>query len=137
MNANCFPPRSRQCPGRTAWTGRRDSSCKHRTGRYQKTTTYAEYVEEVAKKILQTKRFQYAIYSANYGVDFLADIGKMRSQISLPVIKRQAEEALEAHVEIEQSEVVDIAFVGDKVVFTVQIEGARGKTKMEVDIWQR
>lgn len=106
-------------------------------GRYQKTTTYAEYVEEVAKKILQTKRFQYAIYSANYGVDFLADIGKMRSQISLPVIKRQAEEALEAHVEIEQSEVVDIAFVGDKVVFTVQIEGARGKTKMEVDIWQR
>lgn len=106
-------------------------------GRYVKTTTYAEYLEEITKKILQTKRFQYAIYSANYGVDFLAEIGKMRSHISLAVIKRQAEEALEAHLEIEQAQVVDIQMGENNVVFTVQIEGARGKTRVEVDVWQR
>lgn len=106
-------------------------------GRYLKTTTYDEYLEEVAKKILNTKRFQYSIYSDRMGVDFLRDIGKLRNQVSLPDIKVQVEEALEAHSEIERADVVDIHFEHNQVVFTVEIEGVRGKTKVEVNVWQR
>ncbi|MFB0832810.1 DUF2634 domain-containing protein [Brevibacillus laterosporus] len=106
-------------------------------GRYLKTSTYAEYVEETAKKILHTKRFHYLIYSEQYGVDFLDDVGKMRSVIGLPVVKLQAEEALEAHPEIERAEVTDIKIERKLVIFSLQIEGLRGKTKVVVDIWQR
>ncbi|MGC5327112.1 DUF2634 domain-containing protein [Brevibacillus sp. SYSU BS000544] len=106
-------------------------------GRFLKTLTYAEYLEEVAKKILNTKRFQYSIYSERMGVDFLDDIGKLRNQLSLPAIKVQVEEALEAHSEIEQAEVTDIHFEHEQVVFTVAIEGVRGKTRVEVNVWQR
>jgi Protein of unknown function (DUF2634) len=106
-------------------------------GRYVRTQTYAEYLEEVAKKILNTKRFRYAIYSENYGVDFLTDIGRMRSGLSLPVIKTQAEEALEAHSEIERAEVLDIRFEGNRVIFVLEVEGVRGRTRTEVDAWPR
>ena len=63
------------------WTYRFDWKTKQfmqgPDGRYVRTQTYAEYLEESAKKILNTKRFRYAIYSENYGVDFLTDIGRM------------------------------------------------------------
>jgi Protein of unknown function (DUF2634) len=123
------------------WTYRFDRQTKQlmqgSDGRYVRTQTYAEYLEEVAKKILNTKRFRYAIYSENYGVDFLTDIGRMRSGLSLPVIKTQAEEALEAHSEIERAEVLDIRFEDKRVVFSLEIEGVRGRTRTEVDAWPR
>jgi hypothetical protein len=123
------------------WTYRFDWKTKQLMqgldGRYVRTQTYAEYLEEVAKKILNTKRFRYAIYSENYGVDFLTDIGRMRSALSLPVIKTQAEEALEAHSEIERAEVLDIRFEDNRVIFSLEIEGVRGRTRTEVDAWPR
>jgi hypothetical protein len=123
------------------WTYRYDWQTKQLIqgpdGRYVRTKTYAEYLEEVAKKILNTKRFRYAIYSENYGVDFLTDIGRMRSGLSLPVIKTQAEEALEAHSEIERAEVLDIRFEDKRVVFSLEIEGVRGRTRTEVEAWPR
>jgi len=106
-------------------------------GRYLRTSTYAEYLEETAKKILNTRRFRYAIYSDRYGVDFPYKFGVMRSAISLPVIKREIEEALEAHSEIERAEVVDIRFEGNRVVVSLEILGIRGSTRTEVDVWQR
>lgn len=106
-------------------------------GRYLRTTTYAEYLEETAKKILNTRRFRYAIYSERYGVDFLYEVGRMPSGISLATIKTQAEEALEAHSEIERAEVTDIRFEGNRVIFSLEIEGVRGKTRTEVSTWQR
>ncbi|WP_103110783.1 DUF2634 domain-containing protein [Brevibacillus reuszeri] len=106
-------------------------------GRYIKTATYAEYLEEVAKKILNTRRFRYEIYSERYGVDFLYETGRMQSGISLPVIKTQAQEALEAHSEIERAEVVDIKYEGSRIIFSLEIEGVRGTTRTEVDAWQR
>jgi hypothetical protein len=106
-------------------------------GRYVRTATYAEYLEEVAKKILHTKRFQYSIYTENFGVDFLANVGLMRSKVSLPVIKQQTMEALETHTEIERAEVIDIRIEQNSVLFLIELEGTRGKTKVEVDIWQR
>lgn len=123
------------------WTYRFDWQTKQLMqgpdGRYVRTKTYAEYLEEVAKKILNTKRFRYAIYSENYGVDFLSDVGRMRSALSLPVIKTQAEEALEAHSEIERAEVLDIRFKDNRVIFFLEIEGVRGRTRTEVDTWPR
>lgn len=106
-------------------------------GRYLRTTTYAEYLEETAKKILNTRRFRYSIYSENYGVDYLSDIGRMRSGISLATIKSQAQEALEAHSEIDRAEVIDIRFESNRVIFSLKIEGVRGTTRTEVDTWQR
>jgi hypothetical protein len=106
-------------------------------GRYLRTESYAEYLAEVAQKILNTKRFAYAIYSENYGVDFLAEIGRMRPSISLAVIRQQAQEALEAHSEIESAEVIDIRFEQNKILFSLELEGVRGKTKAEVTAWKR
>ncbi|EJL22475.1 DUF2634 domain-containing protein [Brevibacillus sp. BC25] len=106
-------------------------------GRYLRTTTYAEYLEETAKKILNTRRFRYEIYSERYGVDFLYETGRMRSGISLPAIKMQAQEALEAHSEVERSEVVDIRFEDNRVIFSLEMEGTRGTTRTEVNTWQR
>ncbi|TKI58800.1 DUF2634 domain-containing protein [Brevibacillus antibioticus] len=106
-------------------------------GRYLRTTTYEEYLGETAKKILNTRRFRYEIYSERYGVDFLSETGRMRSGISLPTIKTQAQEALEAHSEVERAEVVDIRFEGNRVIFSLEMEGTRGTTRTEVDTWQR
>lgn len=106
-------------------------------GRYLRTATYAEYLEETAKKILNTRRFRYAIYSERYGVDFLYEVGRMPSGMSLAVIKTQAEEALEAHSEIERAEVTDIRLEGSRIIFALEIEGTRGTTRTEVDAWQR
>ncbi|KMZ42503.1 MULTISPECIES: DUF2634 domain-containing protein [Bacillales] len=106
-------------------------------GRYLRTTTYAEYLEETAKKILNTRRFRYEIYSEQYGVDFLFEVGRMRSVISLPIIKTQVQEALEAHGEIEHVEVFGIKFEENRLVFSLEIEGIRGKTRLEVNAWQR
>lgn len=106
-------------------------------GRYVRTTTYTQYLEETAKKILSTRRFRYPIYSERYGVDFLTNQGRLRSGISLAVIKAQAQEALEAHSEIESAEVLDIRFEGNQVIFHGEIVGARGSTRVEVNAWQR
>ncbi|MFC8685655.1 DUF2634 domain-containing protein [Brevibacillus porteri] len=106
-------------------------------GRYLRTTTYEEYLAETAKKILNTRRFRYEIYSERYGVDFLYETGRMRSGISLPAIKTQAQEALEAHSEVERAEVVDIRFEDNRVIFSLEIEGTRGTTRTEVNTWQR
>jgi hypothetical protein len=106
-------------------------------GRYLRTRTYAEYLQETVHKILHTRRFRYAIYSERYGVDFLAEKGRMRSGLSLPTIKAQTEEALEAHSEIERAVVQDIRFAGGRVILQLEIEGTRGTTRLEVDAWQR
>ncbi|MGG0755096.1 DUF2634 domain-containing protein [Brevibacillus laterosporus] len=123
------------------WTYKMDWSTrqliKGADGRHVKTSTYAEYVEEIAKKILHTKRFQYAIYSDRIGVDFFEYIGKLPKHVPLAFVKREAEDALEAHSEIEGAEVTDISEKESRVAFTVQIEGTRGKTKAVIDIWQR
>ncbi|MGK5511262.1 DUF2634 domain-containing protein [Brevibacillus formosus] len=123
------------------WTYRFDWKTKQLRqgpdGRYLRTTTYVEYLEETVKKILDTRRFRYAIYSERYGVDFLSDKGRMRSALSLSVIQAQVQEALEAHSEIERAEVLDIRFEGNRVILHVEIAGMRGSTRMEVDAWQR
>ncbi|RFB28411.1 DUF2634 domain-containing protein [Brevibacillus sp. VP] len=125
----------------TPWTYKMDWSTrqlvKGADGRHVKTSNYAEYVEEIAKKILHTKRFQYAIYSDRIGVDSFEHIGKLPKHVPLAIIRRDVEDALEAHSEIEGAEVTDITLKEKRVAFSVQIEGIRGKTKAVIDIWQR
>ncbi|WP_373688748.1 DUF2634 domain-containing protein [Brevibacillus daliensis] len=106
-------------------------------GRYIRTSSYAEYLEEVCKKILNTKRFQYQIYSDRMGVDYFDHIGKVPKYVSLSMIQREAEDALEAHPEIERAEVSEVRFVENRVAFFVSIEGVRGKTKVVVNTWQQ
>lgn len=106
-------------------------------GRYLRTTTYAEYLEEIAKKLLNTRRFRYAIYSERIGVDFLSEIGRLKSGILLAVIRAQAEEALEAHSEIERAQVLDIQVQDKRILFSLELTGSRGSTRSEVDAWQR
>ncbi|MCR8983263.1 DUF2634 domain-containing protein [Brevibacillus laterosporus] len=121
------------------WTYKMDWSTrqliKGADGRHVKTSTYAEYLEEIAKKILHTKRFQYEIYSDRIGVDFFEHIGQLPKHVPLAIIRRDVEDALEAHSEIEAAEVTDISLKEKRVVFSVQIEGIRGKTKAVIDIW--
>jgi hypothetical protein len=106
-------------------------------GRYLRTKTYRDYLDQVIQKVLRTKRFAYGIYSEQYGVDFLADIGKMRASVSLAVVKQQIIEAVEALAEIEQADVTDIRFADERVMITLQVEGKRGETELEVSIWSR
>lgn len=106
-------------------------------GRFLRTETYAEYLEEIAKKLLNTRRFRYAIYTERIGVDFLSEIGRLQSGISLAVIRAQAEEALEAHSEIERAQVRDIQVDGKRITFFLELTGSRGSTRTEVDAWQR
>lgn len=132
---------SGQTEGPIPWTYKFDWETRQLVqgpdGRYVRTASYPEFLEETAKKILHTRRFRYPIYSERYGVDFLTNLGRLRSGIPLAVVKAQAQEALEAHSEIERAEVVDIKFAGNKIVFQVEIEGARGSTRLEVSAWQR
>lgn len=106
-------------------------------GRYLRTETYAEYLEEVAKKILHTKRFQYAIYTENYGVDYFDNIGHLPKDVQFLLIKNEAQEALEAHSEIEKATIENIQFGKAGVFFSVEIEGVRENTKVVFDIWAR
>lgn len=123
------------------WTYRFDWQTKQwkqgPDGRYVRTTTYAEYLEETAKKILHTRRFRYPIYSERYGVDFLSEIGRVQTGLSLAVIRTQAIEALEAHSEIERAEVLDMKIEGNRITFLLELVGSRGTTRTEVDAWQR
>ncbi|MGG3873230.1 DUF2634 domain-containing protein [Brevibacillus laterosporus] len=123
----------------TPWAFKMDWSTrqliKGADGRHVKTSNYAEYLEEIAKKILHTKRFQYKIYTDRVGVDFFEHIGELPKNVPLAIIRREVEDALEAHSEIEGAEVTDINQKENRVAFTVQIEGVRGKTKAVIDIW--
>ncbi|QDX95313.1 DUF2634 domain-containing protein [Brevibacillus laterosporus] len=123
------------------WTYKLDWSTyqfvKGTDGRHVKTSNYAEYLEEIAKKILHTKRFQYAIYSDRMGVDFFEHIGKLPKHVPLTLIKRDVEDALEAHSEIERAEVTDSRYTDNRIALRLEIEGTRGNTKVVIDIWKR
>ncbi len=106
-------------------------------GRYLKTKTYAEYLEEISKKIINTRRFQYPIYSGQVGVEYFDYRGMLPKQVSLNVIKADVEDALQAHIEIEKATVIDIRFEGNKVLYSFEVIGIRGNTRVVIDVWRR
>lgn len=81
-------------------------------------------------KILQTERYQYEIYSNNYGVEFLELIGKSIYYV-LPEIERRIKEALLWDERITRvynftfeikKEAVSVKFYADTIFGTVEID---------------
>jgi hypothetical protein len=95
-------------------------------GQPKKTATYAEYLVQTALKILNTERFQYVVYDADIGVE--------RSEWANwedVEIKRDIEEALAAHAEISQAEVLSMERDGQNMYLRIKLTGLAGETELE------
>jgi len=95
----------------------------------QKTSNYEEYLIQTAMKILNTERFQYVVYGE--------DIGVQRSEWpgwEDVEIQRDIEEALTAHVEIQQAEVLSIERDGQEMHLRIKLTGVSGTAVMEETI---
>lgn len=95
----------------------------------KKTSTYAEYLIQTALKILNTERFRYVLYGGEVGVE--------RSEWSAwenVEIKRDMEEALSAHPEIERAEVESMEQDGQEMHLRILITGLAGQAELEETI---
>ncbi|OME69610.1 MULTISPECIES: DUF2634 domain-containing protein [Paenibacillus] len=95
-------------------------------GRPKKTATYGEYLVQTALKILNTERFQYVVYDEEIGVE--------RSEWANwedVEIKRDIEEALAAHTEITQAEVLSMERDGQNMYLRIKLTGLAGETELE------
>ncbi|MEK5376554.1 DUF2634 domain-containing protein [Paenibacillus sp. FSL P2-0173] len=95
-------------------------------GRPKKTATYGEYLVQTALKILNTERFQYVVYDEEIGVE--------RSEWANwedVEIKRDIEEALTAHAEISQAEVLSMERDGQNMYLRIKLTGLAGEVELE------
>ncbi|MEW4368636.1 DUF2634 domain-containing protein [Paenibacillus kandeliae] len=95
------------------------------SGQPIRTTTYEEYLQEVALKILNTERFQYAVYDEEYGVERSEWSGWEDVEVT-----RDIEEALAAHNEIIQAEVIGLDRRPPKCFVSIKIEGLAGSIEL-------
>lgn len=117
-------------PSETKWTYmidyRNRSAVLTDEGLPCKTRTYEEYLVQTAMKILNTERFQYVVYGE--------DIGVQRSEWpgwEDVEIQRDIEEALIAHVEIQQAEVLSMTREGQDMHLRIKLTGLAGTTVLE------
>lgn len=95
-----------------------------------------EAMRQVIYKILNTERYQYLIYSWNYGIE-LADLFGMPVDYCCAEIERRVVEALEADDRIESVEDFEFEFPKPRVVavtFTVNTIFGQTEIETEVDI---
>ena len=95
-----------------------------------------EAMRQVIYKILNTERYQYLIYSWNYGIE-LADLFGMPVDYCCAEIERRVVEALEADDRIESVEDFEFEFPKPHVVavtFTVNTIFGQTEIETEVDI---
>lgn len=120
-------------PSETKWTYMIDyrNRCAILTdeGLPRKTRTYEEYLIQTTMKILNTERFQYTVYGE--------DIGVQKSE--WPAwedieIQRDIEEALTAHVEIQQAEVLSMTRDSQDMHLRIKLTGVSGTAVMEETI---
>lgn len=120
-------------PSETKWTYMIDyrNRCAVLTdeGLPRKTSTYEEYLIQTAMKILNTERFQYVVYGENIGVQRSEWPGWEDVEI-----QRDIEEALTAHVEIQQAEVLSMERNGQDMHLKIKLTGLAGTTVMEETI---
>ncbi|ERI05152.1 DUF2634 domain-containing protein [Aneurinibacillus aneurinilyticus] len=95
-------------------------------GRARKTKTYAEFLIQTAMKILNTERFQYVVYSEDIGVEKSEWPGWEDVEI-----KRDMEEALTAHPEIQRAEVLSIERDAHEVYVRIHLVGLAGTAEVE------
>ncbi|WP_096466642.1 DUF2634 domain-containing protein [Aneurinibacillus soli] len=98
-------------------------------GQLLRTKTYEEYLVQVAMRILNTERFRHGIYDEEIGVERSEWPGWSDIEI-----KRDIEEALEAHMEIEKADVKQLTRGGSVVYATIKITGAAGAVEWEADL---
>ncbi|OAB34236.1 phage portal protein [Paenibacillus glacialis] len=99
------------------------------SGHPRKTQTYGEYLVQTAMKILNTERFQYVVYGEDIGVEKSEWPGWEDIEI-----KRDIEEALTAHTEIEQAEVLSMQRVGRDMYLQISLTGLVGTALLEEEI---
>lgn len=92
----------------------------------RKTRNYEEYLIQTAMKILNTERFQYVVYGEDIGVQRSEWTGWEDVEI-----QRDIEEALTAHVEIQQAEVLSMTREGQDLHLRIKLTGLAGTTVME------
>ena len=95
-----------------------------------------EAMRQVIYKILNTERYQYLIYSWNYGIE-LADLFGMPVDYCCAEIERRVVEALEADDRIDSVEDFEFEFPKPHVVtvtFTVNTIFGQTEIETEVDI---
>lgn len=100
-------------------------------GRPLKTKTYREYLIQTAMKILSTERFQYVVYDDQIGVSKSEWPGWEDVEI-----KRDMEEALTAHPEIERAEVISMLRDGPNMHVKIRLTGLIEEIEMEEVIAQ-
>lgn len=117
-------------PSETKWTYMIDyrNRCAVLTddGLPRKTRNYEEYLVQTAMKILNTERFQYVVYGEDIGVQRSEWPGWEDIEI-----QRDIEEALTAHVEIQQAEVLSMTREGQDLHLRVKLTGLAGTTVLE------
>ena len=95
-----------------------------------------EAMRQVIYKILNTERYQYLIYSWNYGIE-LADLFGMPVDYCCAEIERRVVEALEADDRIDSVEDFEFEFPKSRVVavtFTVNTIFGQAEIEKEVAI---
>lgn len=91
-----------------------------------KTRTYPEYLVQTALKILNTERFRYVLYGAEVGVERSEWSGWEDVEI-----KRDIEEALMAHTEIQRAEVRSMERTGQEMHLSIFLIGVAGNAELE------
>ncbi|PYE49863.1 uncharacterized protein DUF2634 [Paenibacillus barcinonensis] len=116
-------------PSASKWTYKMDYRNRRavldEAGRPIRTTSYEEFLVETAMKIIWTERFQYVVYGADIGVEKSEWPGWEDTEII-----RDIEEALTAHPEIEQAEVISMTRVDRGTDITIQITGLAGAAEL-------
>lgn len=79
-----------------------------------------EAVQQAATKILQTDRFDYLIYSSDYGTEWQLVLGKDRLLVRAE-IRRVISEALLQDERILSLEHIEVSFTGDHLTFVCQV----------------
>ncbi len=93
-----------------------------------------EAMRQVIYKILNTERYQYLIYSWNYGIE-LADLFGMPVDYCCAEIERRVTEALEADDRIESVEDFEFEFPKPRVVaVTFTANTIFGQTEIETEV---
>jgi hypothetical protein len=121
-------------PSSEKWTYMFDFSTRRlmvdANGRPLKTSSYEEYLVQVASKIINTERFYYPIYDEVIGVEKSEWSNWEDTDISDDI-----KEALEAHSEIEVAEVREIIRETDKMRLVIFIQGLSGDVETEVNVY--
>lgn len=99
-------------------------------GRILGTIDGLEAVRQAAELALSTERFQFPIYSNDYGAEFSGLIGKRRGFVAAD-IQRRVEEALFEDDRIEGIKGFTIDFQGDTVRIKFAVISSEGSFEME------